>query len=419
MKIIPNLRWWIFGLLLLLNLVNNMDRQVFALVGPLIQHDLDLSEIGFGRLVGIFQASFALTNLICGRMVDRVGVRLSAGLAILWFSIAQLLHIFARGIVTLGVARVGLAIGESPIYPATLKEIAEWSLPSERASAAGIIHFGVMLGPVLVPSFVPLMAARWGWQSAFVVTGVAGLALVLPWFLFYYKPELHRRLGVEELDRLVASRVEPSNVPPRPWARMFRQRQMWAYVVIQAVANPAWWFLFYWLPKFLAEVFSLRGAAITPYVTVVYAMAALGAIVGGSFSGALLKRGFSLNNARKLTMLLCGIAMPAVNIATHTHVAWLAVIIIGGAAFIHQTWTATGAAVLADLFPSRAVASVAGAASFFGSLAGVLAAEITGRWLQAHTGDYTPMFFYAGGCYLAATVIVHLLSPRLEPVHDV
>lgn len=418
MKSIPNLRWWIFVLLLLINLVNNLDRQVLGLVAPTLQYEFDWGELGFARVVAAFQISFALMNLVSGRLVDRFGVRLGLGVAIFWFSVAQIAHVFARGAVSFGFVRVGLAFGEAPVYPATLKGIAEWAPRNERSSAAGLVHFGVMLGAIIAPLFIPWASVQWGWQSGFVVTGVLGFLLVLPWFWLYNKPELHRQLSPAERQLILADRRSRADSAPTPWLGLFKHRQLWAYVVLQALANPAWWFVVYWLPKFLGEAFNIKGVAVTPFVTAVYAIAAVGAIAGGNLSRLLLQRGYSLNRARKLTLLLCGLAMPLVIIAAYTTSPWVAVGVIGIAAFVHQTWTATGAAILADLFPARSVASVVGIGSFIGSLAGVAAAEATGRILQASPGLYLPMFLYAGAAYLAALGLMHLLSPRLAPMPE-
>jgi ACS family hexuronate transporter-like MFS transporter len=413
------LRWWIFGLLLLLNLVNNFDRQVFALVAPTLQQEFGWGEVAYGRMVAAFQVTFAVMNLGCGRLVDAIGVRLSMALAITWFSVAQLAHALARTTFGFALARVGLAVGEAPVYPASLKGLAEWAPQGERAFAAGLVHFGVMIGAIVAPLTIPWMTVHWGWQSGFLMTGIMGLLLVVPWLVIYRHPEQHRWLSASERELIAANRHPPAAQPGLRWRQLFRHRELWVYVAIQAIVNPAWWFLVYWLPKFLGEAYGIRGVAVTPYITTVYCMAAVGALAGGSLSGLLLKRRMSSNAARKLTMLLCGLVMPCVIIAAYTRSAWLAVTVIGIAAVVHQTWTATGAAVLADLFPTRAVASVAGIASFVGSLVGVAAAEATGHFLAAHPGNYAPMFVYAGFAYLVAVGVIHWLSPRLEPVRGI
>lgn len=418
MKHISNLRWWIFAMLLLVNLVNNLDRQVLGLVAPTLQHEFDWGELGFARVVAAFQISFALMNLVSGRLVDQFGVRRGLGVAIFWFSVAQIAHVFARGAVSFGMVRVGLALGEAPVYPATLKGIAEWAPQSERASAAGMVHFGVMLGAIAAPLFIPWATEQWGWQTGFIVTGVCGFMLLVPWFWLYDKPETHARLAPAEQTLILADRRASASRVPLSWWGLFKRRQLWAYVSLQVLANPAWWFVVYWLPKFLGEAFGLKGTAITPFVTAVYGIAAVGAILGGNLSSLLLRRGMSVNRARKMALLLCGLTMPLVIVAAYTRSPWVAVSVIGVAAFVHQTWTATGAAILADLFPARSVASVVGIGSFIGSLAGVAAAEATGHILQGAPGFYLPMFLYAGSCYLCATALMHVLSPRMEPVRD-
>lgn len=410
------LRWWIFALLLAANLVNNLDRQVFALVAPQLQHEMAWREVDYARMIAAFQFTFALMNLGLGRIIDRFGTRASMIAAILLFSLAQFAHALVRGPAGFLAARIGLAIGEAPVYPATLKALAEWAPRSERGSAAGFVHFGVMLGALFAPILIPALTAFYGWKAGFVATGLLGLVVLLPICLLFRKPEDQPRLSPYERALILDSRTNAATTGGIAWLTLFRRREMWVYVAIQAIVNPAWWFLTYWLPKFLGEVFGIKGLAVTPYLSVVFAMASVGALAGGALSGILLKHGLSVNAARKFTMLLCGLVMPTVVVATQTSSPLLAVVVIGVGAVVHQTWTATGAAVLADLFPPRAIATVAGIGSFFGSLAGVLAAEATGRLLDIRPGFYTPMFVYAGLAYLLALAAVHLLSPKLRPV---
>lgn len=413
------LRWWIFGLLMAINLVNNFDRQVLAISAPTLQHEMGWSDLDYGRMVSAFQFTFAVMSLFLGVMIDRLGARLSMFAAILWFSLAQFAHIFARGAGGFMAARIGLALGEAPVYPATLKAMAEWAPREERGAAAGIVHFGVMIGALAAPLFLPWLITRYGWQSGFLFTGALGFIVLIPWMLLFHAPETSPRITQQERDLILNNRTVSGPAPRLPWLALFKARQLWVYVTIQAVVNPAWWFLIYWLPKFFSEAFGIKGTGMTPYLSTIFAVASFGAVGGGALSGVLLKRGFSLNLSRKLTMLACGLVMPVILVAVTTKSPWTAVLVISIAAIVHQTWTATGAAVLADLFPPRAIASVVGIGSFCGSLAGVAGAEATGRLLVAHPGHYAPMFAYAALAYLAATAIVQLLSPRLEPTQAI
>lgn len=410
------LRWWIFILLTLINLVNNFDRQVLAISAPTLQHDLGWGELEYGRMVSAFQASFAVMNLFLGRVIDRLGARVSMAASILWFSIAQIAHCFARTSGAFMAARVGLALGEAPVYPATLKAMAEWAPREERGIAAGVIHFGVMLGALAAPLVLPWLIVHYGWQSGFLLTGLMGFVVLIPFLALYRSPEDNPLLSETERDLILANRTGArADGAPLNWLGLFRLRQLWACVAIQSVVNPAWWFVIYWTPKFFAQRFDVKGVAMTPYLSTIFAMAAVGALAGSALSGLLFRRGFSLNASRKLTLLACGLVMPVVIVAAGTRSPWLAVAVIGIGAIVHQTWTTTGVAIFADLFPPRAVASVVGISSFCASLAGVAGAELTGRILQANPGHYTPMFAYAASAYLITTLIVHLLVPKLTP----
>lgn len=160
--------------------------------------------------------------------------------------------------------RLGLVIGEAPVYPATLKSLAEWALKQERGNAAGFVHFGVMIAAIAGPLTIPWMTENWGWQSCCMLSGVLGFIVLIPWVVIYRSPEEHPRISPEERALVLGSRVEKTQEGGVQWLSLFRYRQLWACIALQAVVNPAWWFLTYWLPKFMGETFEIRGVAMPP-----------------------------------------------------------------------------------------------------------------------------------------------------------
>src|SRR5256714_5422549 len=247
----------------------------------------------------------------------------------------------------------------------------------------------------------PVDCAAVGMESAFLVTGVLGLLWLLLWIPLYRNPPA--------TDTQVAgARVQ--------WLSLFGHRQTWAFIVGKLMADPVWWFYLYWLPKFLDAKYSVKLAQVAAPIIVVYLIADVGSVGGGWISSALIKRGWSVNRARKTTMLAMALLIVPTTFASRAPGMWAAVLIVALAAAAHQAWSANVYTLASDMFPKRAVGSVVGIGAFGGALGGGLFQRITGRGLQANGSDYTPIFVVCGLAYVTAWLIIHLLAPRLEPV---
>jgi len=236
---------------------------------------------------------------------------------------------------------------------------------------------------------------------------------LLVWWRFYRPPESHPRITVEELSLIRGGRV--TGVARRvSLSRLVRLRQTWAYAAGKVLADPAWFFYLFWLPKFLAQGHGLRGTAVIPYLTTVYVFCGIGSALGGYVSSSLIQRGWSVNSSRKTVMAVSAAIMPIVVLAGRVRDPWTAVLMIGVTLAAHQSWSTLVFSLGTDLFPSHAVASVTGLAAALGSAATILFAEITGRILQHDPNFYLPMFVACGTMYLLALLIIHLLAPKLE-----
>ncbi len=198
---------------------------------------------------------------------------------------------------------------------------------------------------------------------------------------------------------------------------MLRLRQTWAYALTKSLGDPIWWFYLFWLPKYLAAEFDVRGTAVIPYLTAVYVAADVGCLGAGWLSSVLLKRGFSLNVARKGTMaLLACIMTPTVIVAGTLDDPRLAIALIAVACGAHQAWSTMVFTMATDLFPSRMVGSVSGFGGFVAGIVSIVAAESIGRVLEVDATLYLPIFVAAGLIYPVALGVFHLLSPRMEAV---
>jgi MFS transporter, ACS family, hexuronate transporter len=407
-------RWIICTLLLLGVTKNYMDRQVLGVLKTTLQHNFGWNEIDFGNLVFAFQAAYAAGMLLVGRLVDRLGVRLGYAVTMIFWSLASMGHALATSLTGFVVARASLGFAESGVFPCSIKSVAEWFPNKERSFAIGIFNAGANVGAIITPLLVPSIVIHWGWRWAFIITGGVGFLWLALWLLLYRKPEDHPRVSKAELAYI---RSDPVMATTRvKWLNLASHRQTWAFVAGKFLIDPIWWFYLYWAPDFLQRNHGLRLMQIGVPIMVIYVISDIGSVVGGWFSSSLINRGKSVNFARKATMLICALCVLPIMFAYRVESMWGAVLIIGLAAGGHQGFSANLLAVPSDTFPSQAVGSVVGMGGMAGAIGGMLIAKIVGYTLQ-WTGSYMIPFFIAGSAYLIALACIHMLSPRLEPVH--
>ncbi|PYX55444.1 MAG: MFS transporter [Acidobacteria bacterium] len=405
-------RWVICALLLFGTTKNYMDRQVLGVLKTTLQHDLGWNEIDYSNLVFAFQAAYAVGMLLVGRLIDRLGTRLGYALAMAFWSVASMGHAVASSLTSFVIARSALGFGEAGVFPASIKCVAEWFPKKERALATGIFNAGTNAGAIVTPLVVPWITMYWGWQWAFVITGALGFVWLIFWLLLYRKPEEHSHVCKAELDYI---RSDPAESVARvKWISLFPHRQTWAFVTGKFMIDPIWWFYLFWIPDFLQRRHGLSLMKIGVPIMVIYVISDVGSVAGGWLSSWLIKRGKSVNAARKITMLLCAFSVVPIVFAYRTESMWEAVLLIGLAAAGHQGFSANLFTLSSDLFPAKAVGSVVGIGGMAGAIGGMLIAKIVGYVLQ-WTGSYMVPFFIAGFAYLAAVAAIQVLSPKLEP----
>jgi ACS family hexuronate transporter-like MFS transporter len=180
------------------------------------------------------------------------------------------------------------------------------------------------------------------------------------------------------------------------------------------MTDPIWWFYLYWLPKFLDARYGIKLAQVAAPLIVIYLLADVGSVGGGWLSGALIKRGWSVNAARKTAMLIAACLILPTMFAPAANGLWISVTIVGVAAAAHQWWSANIFTLAADMFPRQAVGSVVGIGGFAGAIGGVLFQRVTGIVLQGNGNNYVPIFIVCGLAYVSALAIIHLLVPRVH-----
>jgi MFS transporter, ACS family, hexuronate transporter len=424
-------RWWICLLLFFAAAINYVDRQVLGILKPTLQQQLGWTEVDYGVIVGAFQLAYAIGLMAAGRFVDRVGTRAGFAVAVALWSLAAVGHawaltvgpaaaqVLALGGLTVGmttagfvIARFALGIGEAANFPAGIKAIAEWFPRRERAFAAGLFNAGTNVGAIAAPLAVPWLTVTFGWEVAFIVTGLIGFLWVAIWWVTYAPPERHPGVSPAELAII---RSDPPEPPVSvPWLGLLRYRQMWAFGVGKLLTDPVWWVYLFWIPDFLNRRHGLDLTTLGPPLVVIFLSADAGSIAGGWCSSALMRKGFSANRARKTAMFVCALAVVPIVFAARTSDVWTAVALISLAAAAHQGWSSNLFTLTSDMFPRPAVASVVGLGGTLGALSGMFISQVVAAILEV-TGSYVPIFAIAAGAYLVALACIHLLAPRLEP----
>ncbi|PYK93577.1 MAG: MFS transporter [Verrucomicrobia bacterium] len=405
-------RWVICTLLLLGTTKNYMDRNVLGVLRVTLQHDLGWNEIDYGNLVIVFQAAYALGMLVVGWVVDRLGTRLGYALAMIFWSLASMGTALASSLTGFAVSRFALGFGEAAVFPASIKAVAEWFPKKERALATGIFNSGTNVGAMLAPVVVAWISLRWGWRGAFIGIGALGFVWLAFWLMIYRKPGEHPRVSKAELDYI---RSDPQDKLVKiEWVRLVPLRQTWAFAFGKFLIDPIWWFYLFWMPGFFQTKHGLSLTRVGPPLIAIYVIADIGSVAGGWISSFLIKRGRSINAARKIAMLICAIGVTPVIYAYRVESTWSAVLLIGLAAACHQGFSANLYTVTSDMFPAQAVGSVTGIGGMAGAVGGLLIAWVVGHVLQ-WTGSYMIPFFIAAATYLVALGVIHALAPKLEP----
>ena len=408
-------RWTIVALLFVATTINYVDRQVLGILAPTLSRELHWSETAYGDVVSWFSFSYALGFLVAGRLLDRIGVKRGLGAAVVTWSLASMAHALARTATGFSLTRAALGVGESAIFPGSIKSVAEWFPKRERALAAGLFNAGTNTGAIVAPLVVPFLALRWGWQWAFIATGALGFLWLALWLPLYGDPATHPKVSHDER-MLINSDPPDAPMPTTSWTRLLGYRQTWAFAVGKLLADPVWWFYLYWLPKFLDAKYGIKLSGIALPLIVVYVTADVGSIGGGWLSSSLIKRGWTVNRARKAAMLAMALLILPTALAGRANSAWVAIGIVAVAAAAHQAWSANVYTLASDMFPRSAVGSVVGIGAFAGAMGGVVFQRGVGRLLDANGGNYAPIFVVCGSAYLVAWMLIQLLSPKLEPV---
>ncbi|MFS0850172.1 MFS transporter [Novosphingobium panipatense] len=384
--------------------LNYVDRQVLALLKPMLEAEFQWSDQQFAHLGSIFQLSAAVSLLGVGWFVDRFGVRFAYGLAVTVWSLAGMAHALAASVQQFVIARAVLATAESVNTPAAMKTAAIYLPVQRRSVGIGIINTAPNIGAILTPLIIPPFAIAFGWKAAFLVTGGLGLVWLVLWKLNTARltPVAAQTGGTSGTEK--GAKVE--------WRAILSDRRSWTVIGAKAFTDLVWWFVLFWTPDFFARQFDLSQGELGWPIAVIFVLAALGAISSGALYPALLLRGVSMNVARKGSMLAFALIVLVMPLALIAQSPWIAAVCIGLGLFAHQGFSTNIFGMATEIIPARRMATVIALGAVAGNLTGTGIIEFAG-W-SLHTGlGYAPLFVICGSAYLVALAFIHLMQPRL------
>jgi len=400
-------RWYYIVLVTAAIAISYFDRQTISVAIAAIQRAIPISEQQFSYLQTAFLLAYAVMYVAGGRLLDRIGTRRGFLLIMLWWSLACALHGFARNFTWLLGMRFLLGMGEGGAFPAATRVVAEWMPREQRSTAMGLINAGTAFGSVLAPPLIGALILNTGWRSVFFVAGALGMAWTLWWALRYRNNPATLTMSTQDA-RLLAEKLSLREI--------VGVRSVQVLVFAKFMSDSAWFFLLFWLPKYLYDARGFDIKHVSYYAWIPYAASGVGSFLGGYFSAQLLRRGRSLNFSRKLVLGINASTMPVVMLVPFVPVS-AAIFLFSLAFFSQQSWSGLIMTIPADVFPLSAVGTVAGLVGFGGSMGGAIFGIIAGRMLQ-HGFSYTALFFLVGTFHLIGFLALAWLGGRIQPLRS-
>ena len=424
-----NYRWTICALVFAATTINYLDRQVISLLKSTLSEELHWDDADYTNIEIAFKLFYAFGMVGAGRLVDKLGTKLGYALSTALWSVAAVAHALATSVVGFAIVRSALGITEAGNFPSAIKTIAEWFPKKERAFATGIFNSGTNLGAIIAPLTVPFIAANYGWQWAFIITGAIGFIWLIFWWLLYETPINNKNLSKEEFDYIHSDLDEQTDTKEAEakvsWWQLLTFKQTWAFALGKLLTDPIWWFYLFWLPDFLESQYHLSKTEIAYPVALVYTLSSIGSVGGGYIPMYLIKNNWPVFKARKSSMLVYALCVLPIFFAQYLGSLnmWYAVMVIGLAAAAHQAWSANIFTTVSDMFPKKATASVTGIGGMFGSLGGILLSLFVQKNMfvyyrsigQIETAYYI-MFAVCSSAYILAWLVMHLLVPKMQKV---
>jgi ACS family hexuronate transporter-like MFS transporter len=413
-RAIPSLRWWIGGLLFASTVINYIDRQTLSLLAPYLKQDYHWTNTDYANLAITFRIAYAIGQTLNGRLMDRIGTKRGLTLTVLWYSIVSVLTPLAKGLHSFMGFRFLLGLGESGNWPGATKAVSEWFPKQERALATALFDSGSSIGGAIAPFVVFWLYFRWGTRPAFIVPGLLGFLWLIVWRRLYHLPQDHPRISAAERQMILTDHKEdqPLAAASPRWGDLLKLPQTWGTIIAKGFTDPVWFFIADWFPIYLvAKGIALKSGLIAVWIP--FIAADLGNFFSGWLSGLLIKRGWSVGNARKALVVLGGLGVALLIPTIFTVNLYLLTLLFALATFSYASFTTIANVLPSDLYKNESVATVSGMSGTGAAIGTIIVFELAGHLSDARiaTGThlFDPLMVIAGLIPFVGMILVLLL----------
>lgn len=413
---INNLRWIIVGLLFLATGLSFLDRQVLSLAIIKIKDDFHLTDVEYGWINTAFLLSYAIMFTLGGWLIDKFGTRVGLAVSVGLWSLSSAMHGLVQNVWQLGSARFFLGLGEGGAFPGAAKGVTEWFPQKERGLAMGIAIGGAALGAVIAPPLTVYMTTMFGWRGTFMATGIIGAIWVLIWLIFFRKPQNSKLISDSERSLILEGNKKENSGTNKsiPFKVLLRTREAWGLISIRFLLDPVFYFIMFWIPKYLSEERGVSFERIGDLFWIPFLALGVSNMMGGWASDKLINAGLSANKARKIIM---GIAAGVTMLTALTTVAssvGLAIFFISLFMFAHGFWITNYITITSELFGGRATSTVVGMAGTAGAIAGLILNPLIGKVVENYS--YLPMWIISGIMYPIGFVVLLIMIPKIKAI---
>ncbi len=416
---LKGLRWWIIGLVCLATIINYIDRAALGIMWPAMKTDLGLTEADYAWIINIFTITYAVGKFISGKVYDKVGTKIGFVLSIFFWSLASLLHFFARGAASLGIFRGLLGVAEAGNWPGAVKNNAEWFPVKERALAQGIFNAGAGIGSIVAAPTIAELFGLYGWRITFVIIGIIGFLWIIPWWVINKNPpKKHPWITESEKEHIISGMNVglQSDEASEGLSVMdiLSKKESWGVIAARFFIEPIWWLFVFWMPIYLYKEYHFNVKEIGYYAWFPYVGAMIGSICGGWYVKKLLQQ-HSLDYSRKKTITIAAgiivLAIVGAILLADTpakFVGFVFVVLFGFQFAISNIQT-----IPSDLLSGKSVGTLAGLGGSIGAVSVIIM-----NWLIPiiTVESYTPAFIILGVLAPLSILSVHVLIKEIKPI---
>jgi len=390
-------RWIIVCIIFFATVFNYYDRQVLAVLKPLIKEDFGMDNFGYATIVNLFTITYAIMYIVSGWLVDRFGERKIMLFGIIGWAVSSFGAGISSTLTQFGFFRGLLGVSEPSNFPVKLKTVTIWFSSKLRATANSLAETGSSIGAIIAPPLAAWLALISHWRWAFYVGGVAGILIALMWLLVYKRPPA-------DFVKNDVSKLKKEEAESFSWKQLWSKKSLWGVIMIRFISDPVWYFCLFWLPGYLQEQSGLTLKQMAYFGWIPFLMADLGALGMSSWSDRMVRKGTTAIRSRKIMLTVAACFAPLCVFTTFFPNPFVTIAIFSVVAIICLTWLFNINIIVSETFPVGNVASVLGIAGGFGALGAIIMNYLIAQYI----GSVYTKYVFIGLAFLHPISVIIL-----------